>query len=39
MTFNNDTNIVAGNKHNNEQQHEHRTGRLTPLFFVLLEIF
>jgi hypothetical protein len=29
MTFNNETNIVIGNKHNNEQQqHEHRTGRL-----------
>jgi hypothetical protein len=33
MTFNNETNIVIGNKHNNEQQqHEHRTGRLTLLF-------
>jgi uncharacterized protein YydD (DUF2326 family) len=37
MTFNNETNIVIGNKHNNEQQqHEHRTGRLTLLFSFLL---
>ena len=28
MTFNNETNLVIGNKHNNEQQqHEHRTGK------------
>ncbi len=34
MTFNNETNIVIGNKHNNEQQqHEHRTGRFKIFFF------
>jgi len=28
MTFNNETNIVIGNKHSTEQQqHEHRTGK------------
>jgi hypothetical protein len=41
MTFNNETNIVIGNKHNNEQQqHEHRTGRLNTFSFLFLfEIF
>jgi hypothetical protein len=39
MTFNNETNIVIGNKHNNEQQqHEHRTGRFK-IFFLFFEIF
>lgn len=28
MTFNNETNLVIGNKHNDDQQqHEHRTGK------------
>jgi hypothetical protein len=38
MTFNNETNIALGNKHNNEQQqqqHDHRTGRIK-LFCLLL---
>ena len=34
MTFNNETNIVLGNKHNNEQQHEHRTGKLNKKIFL-----
>jgi len=40
MTFNNETNIALGNKHNNEQQqqqHEHRTGRIKHFFFPLIE--
>ncbi|CAF1627120.1 unnamed protein product [Adineta ricciae] len=32
MTFNNETNIVLGNKHNNEQQHEHRTGAVITVY-------
>jgi hypothetical protein len=40
MTFNNETNIALGNKHNNEQQqqqHEHRTGRIQHFFFSPIE--
>ncbi|CAF3318906.1 unnamed protein product [Rotaria socialis] len=33
MTFNNETNIVIGNKHNNEQQHhDHRTGAVITIY-------
>lgn len=40
MTFNNETNIVIGNKHNNEQQqHEHRTGKETFLSSLDLNSF
>ena len=43
MTFNNETNIGKGNKHNNEQQQshqqlqsEHRTGRWRTYFLCSL---